>query len=269
VTLGGTLAKAAEFYSELLGRFLIALFTLLAGLNLIVVLVTRSVGHPLLRGLLLFLANVLGTAWGEAALVEDIRDRHEVNGDASIADVFARTWRLAPRVAWATFWASVFVGVLVAVWLLIGSGLAFLPFGFYAGVLLAVLVGLYVAARWSVILPVIVIERQTTIDAFGRSNQLALPCVWTVVGVIFVSLLVAGGIDYALGVLIADGVHGWLKTWLASILSGLIFSSALVAVSTALYYELRNAELLRWSTGGKPGSPDLQPWSDEVSRLTR
>ena len=232
------------------------------------VLVDRSVGPSLLRGLLLFLANVLGAAWAQSALVEDIRDRREGKGDASIADVFGRTWRLAPRVAWATFLASVFVGVLVVVWLVIGAAVAFLPFGFYAGALMALLVGLYLGARWSVLVPVIVIDRRSTTDAFARSNQLVLPYVWTVLGVVFVSLVVAGGIDYAIAALIAAGLHGWLETWVSSILGGLIFSSVLVAVSTALYYELREAEGLRWSTG-KAGPHELQPWSDEISRLAR
>lgn len=257
-----------HFYGEFLGRFIIALVLLLAGVDLIVVVVSRSIGHTLLRILLILLATVVGAAWGQAAMVADFHDRRDGKGDASILEVFIRTWRAAPHIAWATFCAGFLVGLVVVAALVIASLLPFVSAASLVGVLLALATGLYLAARWSLIIPVIVIERQNRPGAFFRSAELVVPYRGTVIGVLLISLVVAGGIDLALGTLVAHGLQGWAETWLADVLNGLIFSSALVAVSTAIYYELLEAGLPARSTRRRL-SPEVQPWTDDVSRLAR
>src|SRR5690349_13641158 len=68
------------------------------------------------------------------------------------------------------------------------------------------------------------------------------PRIWQVLGVFFVGLGIAVVVDGVLGYAIASGLHGWIEVWLAGIVDGLIFSSVLVAVSTALYYELSDSD---------------------------
>ena len=117
--------------------------------------------------------------------------------------------------------------------------------------------------------PVIVIERQNRPGAFARSGELVLPHRRTVVGVLLVSVVVAGGIDIGLGALVAYGLHGWVETWLTDVLDGVIFSSALVAVSTSLYYGLLEARPPSGKEGHRTRPRQLQPWAEDVSRLAR
>ena len=202
-------------------------------------------------------------------MVADIHDRYDGKGDASIIELFARTWRAVPHVAWATICAGFLVGLVVLAGILVASLFASVTVAFVIGVLLAIAAGLFLGARWSLIVPVIVIERQNRPGAFARSGELVFPHRRTVVGVLLVSVVVAGGIDSGLGALVAYGLHGWVETWLTDVLDGVIFSSALVAVSTSLYYGLLEARPPSGREGHRTRPRQLQPWAEDVSRLAR
>lgn len=261
----GRLTLCAEF----LGRFLIALVVLLAGLNALVVLVSGSGGPGFVRAFLIYLASTIGTAWGQATMVEDVRDRREGKGDASVPELFGRTWRIAPRVAWATSRIGLATGVIFFIgFFVIALMSVFGLVGFVVGVAFVALAVFYIAVRWSLAVPVLVIEGTDTPAAFGRSTMLVDPYIWQVLGVFFVALATAGVVDVVLGVAIADALDGWLELWLSGIVDGLLFSSVLVSVSTALYYELSTSDPVSDAIR-RTGSPDLQPWSEEISRLAR
>ena len=271
MTFRGALSRSGEIYREFLGRFLIALVVLLAGLNLAVALVAQTGGgHRTLRAILLYFAILVGTAWGQATMVEDIHDRRAGKGDASIAELYGRTWRLAPRVAWATFWQGVLVAVVFFVCLFVAFILATLGLtGFLIGLALAGLVALYLYSRWILIVPVIVIEREGVGWAFSRSSGLVGRHTWKVMALVALALVVAGAVDVALGTLIDRGLNGWLERWLSGIVNGVVFSSALVAVSTALYYELAGERPDPGQLGTAP--IELIPsWADEdLGRIGR
>jgi hypothetical protein len=272
MSVGRTLAKAFEFYDEFLGRLLIALVLLLGAIDLLIAALGSLGGNSVLRGLLVFVVTVLGAAWGQAAMVEDIRDRRDGKGDASILELFGRTWRAALHVAWATFCVGIAVGMVFVVATIVLA----LPLSFAGrapeagGVLIAGGLALVIAAYWSLVVPVIVIERQNRPGAFARSSDLVAPHHWAVTAVLGISFVVAFGIDVALGLLLAHGLHGWVGTWLGDLLDGLIFTSALVAVSTALYYELLEAARAAPRPENRAAAPhDPQPWAEDVRRLAR
>src|SRR5919197_1576264 len=229
MTFRDGLARSAALYAEFLGRFLIALVVLLTGLNAVVVLVSGSGGPGFVRGFLVCLATTIGTAWGQATMVEDVRDRRQGKGDASVPELFGRTWRIAPRVAWATSRISLATGAIFFI-------------GFVAGVAFVALAVFYIAVRWSLAVPVLVIEGTDTPAAFGRSTMLVDPYIWQVLGVFFVALATAGVVDVVLGVAIADALDGWLELWLSGIVDGLLFRAVSFSVSTALYYELSTSD---------------------------
>src|SRR5919197_3755050 len=214
MTFRDGLARSAALYAEFLGRFLIALVVLLTGLNAVVVLVSGSGGPGFVRGFLVCLATTIGTAWGQATMVEDVRDRREGKGDASVPELFGRTWRIAPRVAWATSRISLATGAIFFIgFFVIALMSVFGLVGFVAGVASVGLGVFYIARRCSLAVPVLVIEGTDTPAAFGRLTMLVDPYIWQVLGVFFVALATAGVVGGVLGVAIADALDGWAQLW--------------------------------------------------------
>lgn len=99
----------------------------------------------------------------QGALVEAVADVRDGVADLSLTETLKRVVpRLGPIVV-----ASVLGGVAVAI------GLVFL-----------IAPGLYLLTIWSVVVPVIVLEKAGAFEGFGRSRQLVRGYGWTVFGVI-------------------------------------------------------------------------------------
>ena len=93
---------------------------------------------------------------------------------------------------------------------LIGAGML-AGLGIGVGFLLFIVPGLILLTIWSVIAPVIVVERSGAIDAFGRSRALVRGNGWQVFGVIvvvFIIVAVVQGILGAIGSGISDSLGG-------------------------------------------------------------
>jgi hypothetical protein len=262
------LGRVAQLYGEFIGRFLVALVLLLAGLNLVVTLLDRPGQDNVGRALLLFLATLVATAWGQATMVEDIRDHREGRGDVAMLELFGRTWRIALRVAWATFLASLIIGMLFGVIFFFATIFVVDEWTLLTALLVAAAPTLFLAARWSLLVPVIVIEQRTTSAAFARSTELVLPYRWTVLFVVLAGFLVGFAFELVLASAVDRAAGGWVETWLVRLIDGLIYTSIVTAVSTTLYYELVGAPTSTRTTPAGRGD-DLQPWAPEVTRLSR
>jgi predicted neutral ceramidase superfamily lipid hydrolase len=80
--------------------------------------------------------------------------------------------------------------VLPMVGPLLGAGIL-AALGIAGGMVLLVIPGLYLFTIWSVIAPVIVVERRKAFDAFGRSRQLVRGNGWPVLWIVLVAFLIA------------------------------------------------------------------------------
>jgi hypothetical protein len=262
------LGRVAQLYGEFVGRFLIALVLLLAGLNLVVVLLEPPSQDSVAWAFLLSVATLVASAWGQATMVEDIRDHREGRGDAGFLELFGRTWRIALRVAWATFLATLIIATLFGIIFFFATILVVDEWTFLTAVLICAAPALFLAARWSLLVPVIVIERKSTTAAFARSTELVLPHRWTVLFVVLTGFVVGFAFEGVLASAVDSAAGGWVETWLVRLIDGLIYTSIVTAVSTTLYYELVGSKgsSLKTSPGRRE---DLQPWAADVSRLSR
>ena len=132
-------------------------------------------GHgrsALLGGVLRVLAALfflIGPLLVQGALVEIVRNIHEGRAPDQIGTLFSISWgRVGPL-----FRAS----ILYAVGVLLGLVLLIVP-------------GLMIAARWSLMAPLVVLERQTAIAASKRSAALVKGNEWPVLGCVLALFLI-------------------------------------------------------------------------------
>lgn len=124
------------------------------------------------------------------------------------------------------------------IWPLLGAAiLAAIGIGF--GLLLLVVPGLILMTIWSVIAPVIVIERKGVIESFGRSRELVRGNGWRVFGVILTVFFIAIVVSLLIGA-IAAGVDDGTGAAIVSELIGSTLTAPITGlVAAVLYFRLR------------------------------
>ena len=106
------------------------------------------------------------------------------------------------------------------------------------GLLLLIVPGLFLLTIWSVLAPVIVIERKDALKAFGRSSQLVKGHGWqvfTVILILFVVQFVITAVMQALAESIADSVVGYS---VGDLILRLLVAPLSALAAAVLYFEL-------------------------------
>lgn len=222
----GTLERIFEMYSRQAGVLLpaaliiylpVALLQIVAGANLLLAL------------LALVVALVAGTLF-QGSVVQAVRDMQDGKRDLSVGEVITS--------------AVPFIGPLIGAGLLAGLGIAI-------GFILLIVPGLILLTIWSLIAPVIVVERPGVMAAFPRSQRLVKGNGWRVFGVLivmFLILIVAQQILLAIGNGIAGDVGGAVGYLVAATIT-----APLPALTAAiLYFTLVAMQEGGGQAGGQP-----------------
>jgi hypothetical protein len=112
--------------------------------------------------------------------------------------------------------------------------------GIMIGFILIIVPGLILITIWSVIAPVIVVERKGVIEAFGRSRELVKGNGWRVFGVILtviVIFIVVGLLLGALAVSLVDDSTG--ANIVANLIGSTLTAPVTALVASVLYFRLR------------------------------
>jgi hypothetical protein len=209
VTISGVLAEAFEIYRLLLRRSIIV-----AGLIFAVVSLAQALAEQhltTLTQLVSLLLSLAGTLLVQGALVEVVRDLHEGREPAVIGEYYQRTrGRL---------------GTLLGTSILYGLG--------------AVLI--VPIARWSLAVPLVMIERLKRRDAFARSSALVRGRTGRVLVLVLITYLISG-----LGALLIREPFTFLPSfaaaWIGGTIAGAITVPIVAHVLTVLYYRLTEPE---------------------------
>jgi Membrane domain of glycerophosphoryl diester phosphodiesterase len=229
VTVGGVLADAARLYVRFFWRSLVV-----AAAIFIVFTIPAAVVDTLrdtrLTILIATLLVTLFTSYGdfllEGTLAVDIKQHREVGAVPKLRALLRRTRPHLLTLLAATLVYSVSIVV---------------------GLVLLVVPGLIVLVRWSVIVPVIVIEGRGMRDAFKRSNQLVQGHSWTVLWILLIIFIIAGLLetwfDNLLHPLLPEFFSSWLGHFLVSVITAPYAAHALAVI----YFRLVENERSRSS----------------------
>jgi hypothetical protein len=227
--VGGTVSQAFSTYASQAGVLLPVAFCLF----LVVAVINGILAHNLvLLPLALAVSIVAGTLY-QGMVVGLVRDVQDGRRDSSVDDLIRATGPVVLPLIGAGILAGLGIGV---------------------GFLLFVIPGLILLTIWSVIAPVIVVERSGVIDAFGRSRALVRGNGWQVFGVIVIVFLIVIVVQTVLGA-IAAGIDDSVAMRIIFNVIGSTLTAPIVAlVAAVIYFRLREIE------GGHPASQaDVPP----------
>jgi hypothetical protein len=197
-------------------------WTHLIAIALVVYLVTSLLGLLLIvllgavGAVLSALVTFVAVFWLQGALVEAVADIRDGRADLSIRETFARVGeRLGP---------------IVGAGLLAGLGIA-------VGLLLLIVPGLVLLTWWSVVIPVVVLERVGVMQAFGRSRALVRGNGWNVFGTIVLTVLVLIAIGIVFSIVLAP-LPSDLATYLSQVVGNSITAPFAALAWTLMYYRL-------------------------------
>ena len=203
-------------------------FTLLVPAALIVFLPVALLnalvltGGGVLAALLTAAIAIIAAYWYQGMVVEATVDILDGRRDHTIGSLFSS--------------AAPFIAPLFAAGMLAGIGIAI-------GLVLLIVPGLFLLTIWSVIVPVIVIERTGVLEAFGRSREWVRDNGWRVFGVIVVIFLgvaiVGGVVDAIVGGLTDESFVGYA---LADLIVNMLLAPLTALAATVVYVELRRAK---------------------------
>ncbi len=247
--IGGVLGKGFSIlFSNIVPFGILALlitaptpiFTLLTGTQ--VMTVEGEVSENLTTGglvtlLIEFALTFLLTAALTYGTFQELRGRR-----ASLGDCIGRGLGLIlPVVGASIVVVLIFAAGGMVIALIVGLGMAAIPFLGIIVLLIAFAVGVYVYIGFWLVIPVVVVERPPILASLGRSWELVKGYRWSIFAILFVVGIVQGIAGFIVGLLGTASSLGlpWLMiSWAVS-----AFVYALYAVvATVGYHDLRAAK---------------------------
>jgi hypothetical protein len=219
---GEVLSEAWALYKAHWRHFLPLAFVVFLVISLISLVLALALGW--LGAVLATLIGFVGIFWLQGALCEAVADVRDGRVDLSISDTLQKVRpRLAPLLG-----AGVLAGLGVAL-----------------GLVLLIVPGLVLLTWWSVIVPVVVLERVAAMDSFGRSRELVRGNGWNVFGVIVLTVLILLAFAIAFAI-VAAVLLSWLpdegRSFVQTLVVDTLTAPFLALAWTLLYFRLRRGE---------------------------
>ncbi len=224
MSISGVLGESWSLYRRFLGRFFLTALAVFVVLDLLSALADRAAGDSVLAGLfwalVVAVVGVVGYFWVQAALVELVRDVRDGHADASVGETYTAVQSRLPAVIAAGVLAAIAIGI---------------------GFVLLVVPGLFLLTIWSMLVPVIVIEKVSAGDAFSRSREVVRGNGWDVFGLI---VIVAIAVAVASGVirLLFRPLPDFLDAWIGSLVAHSLTIPFAAAALTTAYFHLTARE---------------------------
>jgi len=204
------LRDTGKLYRSLFGR------TVLTGL---IVFAVVALFETIASTPVVFL-SLIGTALVQGALVQAVADEHNSRPQSSIGDLYRSAWQRAGR--------------LVGVSLLTGIGVGI-------GLLLLVVPGVILFTRWSLAVPVVMLEGLGPRAAMKRSRALVKGHGWAVFRVLLNVTILAGLSSLAIQLLLVKvfgSAHASFGLWASLSIAGAITTPYAAHALSVVYYRL-------------------------------
>jgi hypothetical protein len=214
VQTGDVIREAWDHYKahwQHLLPFALVVYLILGLISLVLTLALGWVG-----AILGAFVGIIGVFWLQGALVEAVADIRDGRADLTMGQTFSR--------------AQQHIGPLAIAGILAGLAIA-------VGLVLLIVPGLYLLTIWSVLIPVIVLERRSVMEAFGRSRELVSGFGWSAFGVIVLCFLILLGVSLVISILTV-WIGGAFGEYVRSVLSNTIGIPFLALALTNMYFRL-------------------------------
>ena len=228
----GVLSEAWDFYKRHWRHLLTISFVVFLGVALLTLLLVALLTW--FGAILAAIVSLIATFWVQGALVRAVEDVRDGKADLSVGETFDEVRPQLP--------AIIVAGILAAI-------------GIFLGLLLLIVPGLVLLTWWILIIPVIVLEKRSAGEAFGRSRELVRGYGWNVFGVIVLTILLFIGFRILLGLVLIPFAD-WLQSFVSEILVGTLVTPFVAVAWTLLYYRLRAA---KEAPAAAPAEPEPGP----------
>lgn len=218
MSIGRVLSDGFSIYRRLIGRSVVV-----AGLIFVVVSLADALASENATAtavLVSFALRLIGGLLVQGALVEVVRDLHESRAPAQVPEYYNRT-----RDRLGT---------------LLGTTIAY-GVGVMVGFILLIVPGLIAIARWSLVVPLVMIERLGWREAFGRSSELVRGKTGRVLALIVITNVISAFAAYAVSSVFV-GLPTFWAIWIGGTVAGALVIPWEAHVLTALYYHLTEPE---------------------------
>ena len=217
LSVGEILGESWALYTRNSGR-LIAVAAIVFGFLSLVNAVIDSFGSTPIALLLVSVAiAIVGVFWMQGALVIVVQDLRDGRTTPSIGDVFQR---VEPRL-----WTLIGAGILAAV-------------GIGVGLILLVVPGLVLLTYWSMITPVVVLERRAALPSFSRSAALVSGNGLRVFAVIAVTVIGSSIVSAVIFALLSP-LPPFFDLYIAGVVANSVTVPYVALAWTLVYYDLR------------------------------
>lgn len=173
--------------------------------------------------------QLVGSLLVQGALVEVVRDLHDGRRPARAVEYYRRTRGVLGTLLGASVLAGIGVGI---------------------GTLLLVVPGLILLARWSLIVPSVVVEGRGVGEAFSRSNSLVKGRTGRVLVIVIVAGIITSLANLGFSSAFSFLPTFW-ETWIGGAVGGALAAPYEAHAFTVLYYRLTEPE--------RPVLPDEPP----------
>jgi hypothetical protein len=228
--VGGTLSQIFSTYGDQAGVLLPVAFAI----YLVVAVVNAILAGSFVLTLTLGLAvSIVAATLYQGMVVNLVKDIQDGRRDNSVQDLIDAAWPVVlPLIG-----AGILAGIAIAL-----------------GFLLLLVPGLILLTIWSVIAPVIVVERSGVIDAFGRSRRLVKGNGWQVFGVIIVVFLITAIVGIVLGAIGTAISGGFGIHLLVNLIASTVTAPIGALAASTIYFAL-----LRIKEASAPPPPGDDP----------
>jgi hypothetical protein len=225
VTVSNVLGGAWELYTRFFTRFFVLALVvfLITGLASAVVASIVDQGSTLggvLLGIVATAVILVGTYWVQGALVFAVKDARDGAVDATNEEILRKV--------------RPFLGTLIVAGILAGFAVAI-------GLLLLVVPGLILLTIWALIVPVIVLEKKSVLESFGRSRALVRGRGWTVFAVVVIAAVLSAVAANVISLLLSF-LPTFLERWLGSAVAGAVVAPFMATAVTLMYLRLVELE---------------------------
>jgi len=174
-----------------------------------------------LFALLAFVVGAVGSFWLQGVVVGAVADIQDERRDESLGSLFAKVGPIVGRLILAGLLAAAGIGI---------------------GILLLVVPGLILLTLWSLVIPVIVLERTGVMESFGRSRQLVRGHAWRVFAIVATLGIAQALVSSVLRSALSDVAGSFAGYALGDLLANALIGPLAAIAVAVIYFELVRAK---------------------------